>query len=92
MKIVMILLVAIILLLASLTAAQNPDDIYWDNTLAYSNGGLQGFVSALIVHQGKLIVAGSFIHAGGIEVGHIATWDGISWSALNCGMDLTFPL
>ncbi len=48
------------------------------------------FVSDLLVHNGVLLVAGGFTHAGqpgfgGIEAGNIASWNGTSWSALGAG-------
>jgi hypothetical protein len=49
------------------------------------------FVSDLLVHDGVLLVAGGFTHAGepgfgGIEANNIASWNGTSWSALGAGL------
>jgi len=42
-------------------------------------------IYSLTVFEEKLIVAGSFTHAGGLAFGNIAAWDGSSWSALGPG-------
>ncbi|MEW5796429.1 MAG: DUF1565 domain-containing protein [Candidatus Zixiibacteriota bacterium] len=67
--------------------SDHPDDIYWDNSIATSGGGVDGPVWALAVYYGKLITAGNFTTAGGMTVNHIAAWDGTSWSALGSGMN-----
>ena len=71
----------------------DPDDVYWDNSLAYFGGGpsLNGSVSGLTVYGGKLIVTGNFTTAGGIAANHIASWDGLSWSALGSGINNSGP-
>ena len=91
------LLASLLLTSAALTAADtaplsskspgdDPDDVYWDTTIANFNGGLNGSVTALTVYDGKLIVGGGFTSAGGIAVNGIAAWDGTSWSPLGSGM------
>src|SRR5690606_4062340 len=49
------------------------------------DGGAIPGVSALIVHDGALVVAGQFEHAGAVAANNIARWDGSSWSALGSG-------
>lgn len=55
--------------------------------------GLQGGQSRTDVFgmiemaNGDLIVAGNFATAGGIAVGHIARWNGSTWSALGEGLN-----
>jgi len=66
--------------------ADDPDDIYWDNSLSPSLPGVDGSVQALTVFDGKLIAGGGFTIAGGVTVNFIAAWDGSSWSALGSGM------
>jgi len=68
-------------------AQGNPDDVYWDNTIALAGGGLNGAVTAMTVYDGKLIVAGEFTTAGGLPANHIASWDGSTWSPLGSGID-----
>lgn len=56
-------------------------------------GGLGGspfpFASALATWDDgagpRLVVGGDFLDAGGVSVGHIATWDGASWAPLGSG-------
>lgn len=66
---------------------QYPDDIYWDNTISPSLLGVNGTISAAIVWNGSLIVAGNFSVAGGIMAHNIAAWNGTTWSALNEGLN-----
>ena len=50
--------------------------------------GVNGIVfSAKQDDSGRLVVAGSFTEAGGIEARNIARWDGYQWSALGAGLD-----
>ncbi len=39
---------------------------------------------------GRLVVNGSFDHIGTLQVDGIASWDGISWSALATGINTSF--
>lgn len=39
-------------------------------------------VEALAIYDGKLIAGGYFYYADGIQVNHIASWDGIGWSPM----------
>ncbi|TDE02429.1 choice-of-anchor D domain-containing protein [Jiangella asiatica] len=39
-------------------------------------------VLAMTVYDGALLVGGSFSHAGGVPVNHVARWDGTGWSPL----------
>jgi hypothetical protein len=67
--------------------AENPDDIYWDNSMSSSIPGVEGTIYALIVYNGKLIAAGLFTYAGGAVSNNITEWDGVSWSPLGTGMN-----
>lgn len=40
----------------------------------------------------RLIAAGHFTHAGGVEVHHVAAWDGEDWASLGDGMAGTEPV
>jgi hypothetical protein len=71
----------------SASTAENPDDIYWDNSMSSSLPGVNGDISALTVYDGKLIAGGNFTNAGGISANCIAAWDGSSWSPLGSGMN-----
>ena len=44
----------------------NPDDIYWDNSISPSFPGMNDFVRRLTVYDGKLIAGGNFTIAGGV--------------------------
>lgn len=48
-------------------------------------------VEAMLVHDDKLIVAGNFIWADGVEVRSIASWDGTNWGAFGTGVGGTNP-
>lgn len=50
-------------------------------------GGLNLFVNALLIHDGDLIVGGSFTTAGGSPANRIARWNGASWDSLGHGLD-----
>ncbi len=54
-----------------------------------STPGLRGVGSLSLNRRGELIVGGIFAEAGGVPVGHIATWDGARWSALGSGITAT---
>lgn len=43
-------------------------------------------VTALAVHQNRLIAAGYFSSIGGVAANSIAAWDGVSWSPLGAGL------
>ncbi len=65
----------------------DPDDIYWDNSISPSTDGVIGNqIHSVAVYEGKLIAAGSFSVAGSVLAYNIAAWDGTSWSALGSGM------
>jgi len=65
----------------------DPDDIYWDNTISPSIPGVNGSIRAVTVFNNLLIVGGDFTVAGGTLANHIAAWDGSSWSSLGLGMN-----
>ena len=67
---------------AKASTAGHPDDIYWDNSMSSSLPGVNWYVVALTVYDGKLIAGGYFTTAGGVEANGIAAWDGASWSPL----------
>jgi hypothetical protein len=46
--------------------------------------GVNGRVNAIIKHEGRIYVAGSFTEAGGIPADNIAYWDGTGWHAAGC--------
>ena len=67
----------------------DPDDIYWDNSLTQSFPGVNGMVYAVTVFDNKLIAGGSFSTAGSATVNNIAAWDGANWSTLGSGLNDT---
>ena len=67
----------------------DPDDIYWDNSISPSFPGTSDDVDALTVYNGQLIAAGHFAVAEDISANRIAAWDGSTWSPLGQGMNNT---
>jgi hypothetical protein len=57
----------------------------WDSLPGGNN--LDSWVSALTIYNDQLIAGGSFIHAGGVILNHIARWTGSSWTPLGSGVD-----
>jgi hypothetical protein len=48
----------------------------------FGSGVSSGIVSALVVHDGDLVVGGVFHEAGGVPADDIARWDGEQWHPL----------
>ncbi|MGB2989770.1 MAG: hypothetical protein WBC98_07395, partial [Candidatus Zixiibacteriota bacterium] len=67
------------------SSKDDPDDVYWDNTVSPSIPGVDGYVYAMTTYNGLLIIGGSFNAAGDVRADNIASWDGSSWSALGSG-------
>lgn len=51
------------------------------------NGGTDGAVSVLAVHDGWLYAAGSFTNAGGVNARGIARWNGTNWTNVGGSVD-----
>ena len=49
------------------------------------NGGVDGVITNMTEYNGKLVVVGNFMHAGGLYSPHMAFWDGTNWQA--AGLD-----
>jgi trimeric autotransporter adhesin len=70
---------------ATLTRRATGDEL-WDNRFVYP--GIEGKVQAVAVAaNGDLYVGGDFRKAGGVEVSHVARWDGRTWHALQGGVN-----
>lgn len=71
-----------------MSAAINPDDIFWDNTISPLDTlpTVDSTVRALTTYNNMLIIAGQFDSVGGIAASMIAAWDGTTWSALGSGL------
>jgi hypothetical protein len=53
--------------LGSVQAADDPDDIYWVNSISPDTiSGVNGWVRTITLYDGKLIASGEFIMAGGL--------------------------
>lgn len=65
----------------------NPDDVYWDNSIRPTNPRVVGTVNAIVDYNGLTIVGGSFFVSGVESGNNIAAWYGSSWSALGSGTD-----
>jgi hypothetical protein len=46
--------------------------------------GVNGKVNAIVRHDNKIFVAGSFTQAGGVNVTNVAYWDGSAWHNAGC--------
>lgn len=53
-------------------------------------GGVSGWVSAMCVYNGNLIVAGGFTMVGSVPASGIAMWNGSSWSPLGKGISTPY--
>lgn len=75
---------SLLLLAASRAAAQNPDDVNWDDEFGTSgaNVGVGGELYALAVGNGVIYAGGSFLSANGRTLSRIAEWDGVVWRPL----------
>lgn len=50
------------------------------------SGSAQAYVGAIAVApNGDVVISGSFTHAGGVPVGGMARWDGVSWHPIEGG-------
>jgi len=55
-------------------------------TLQQDGDEMQGaHVFDLLPYDGRLVVAGSFLYAGGVDARRLAVWDGASWERLGDG-------
>lgn len=62
----------------------------WNRTSWSALGsGINGAVSAMHVHQGKLYVAGAFTQAGGVTANRIAVYEGSNWQPVGSGFNNT---
>jgi hypothetical protein len=48
-------------------------------------------VLSMTVHEGKLIIGGSFASIGGVPANGVASWDGVTWRSLSAGGSASFP-
>lgn len=80
-------LFALLMLFTISTAQTNPDDTYWHD--GFQQPGVDNAVRAMIEFDGKAVVGGSFVTAGGVTVNHVATWDGEHWAKMGGGLDVT---
>ena len=67
----------------------DPDDVYWDDSISPSVPGVAGPVYVAIVYDGNLVVGGSFRVAGDVIASNIASWNGSTWRPLGSGTDGT---
>jgi hypothetical protein len=63
--------------------ADHPDDVFWH---PWTVAGPDGPVRAMIIYNGRLIVAGDFTNVGAAAADHVAAWDGVSWASLGTGI------
>ncbi|MCA9278053.1 MAG: hypothetical protein H6815_04605 [Phycisphaeraceae bacterium] len=55
----------------------------WQVVTTLSSTTLNGTAYSTCEYNDKLVVAGSFDYAGGLHIGHVATWDGTMWRSMN---------
>ena len=67
--------------------SDDPDDVYWDNSISPSMAGVGGDVCAAIIYDGDLVIGGAFDVVGDLTLSCIASWDGSSWSHLSTGIN-----
>lgn len=67
---------------ASSQPSDDPDDVYWDNSISLQVKEIPGGVLSATVYDGQLVVGGYFDSSAG----NIAAWNGTSWSALGSGV------
>jgi len=68
-------------------ADSDPDDIYWTEGLSYKNGfDTYDSPTSMIMYDGNLIVAGSFVAVGNVSASNIASWNGSNWAPLDTGL------
>jgi hypothetical protein len=63
--------------------ADNQCEPHWDATIGQP--GVSGTVNAIVIHNGDVIVGGSFATTGGQTVNGIARWDGSEWHPFQSG-------
>jgi len=70
----------------SLSAQNDPDDIYWDQR--FPAIGINGTVQAVAVQGNDVFLAGNFTEAGGLVVRNVARWNNVTfaWSQLGTGV------
>lgn len=51
------------------------------------SGGTTKGQAVIVLHDGRVIVGGTFTAAGGVNASNIAQWNGTSWSALGSGVN-----
>jgi trimeric autotransporter adhesin len=61
----------------------------WNGTTWQVLGACTGFVRAMAVHAGELVVAGSITAVGAVPVAGLARWNGTTWSAFGTGVQGT---
>ena len=59
----------------------------WNGTWDNLDGGANLHVIALAEFDGEIYAAGTFRFMGGVDVHHVAKWDGAAWSAFGRGLD-----
>ncbi len=58
----------------------------WNGTSWQVLGGCTGFVQAMTVYNGELVVAGNLTAVGAVPANGIARWNGTAWSAFGSGV------
>lgn len=63
------------------------DGDVWSGVAGGMSGGYWPAVNSFRVFDGKLLVGGQFLEAGGISTPYIASWDGSNWGTVGDGTD-----
>lgn len=72
---------------ARIKLSPNCDKVAQDADWEDVDGGCNGPVSAAVMYEGNLVVAGSFSRCGGLQVNNVAMLVKGRWTALNTGLD-----
>ncbi|MBN2170676.1 MAG: T9SS type A sorting domain-containing protein [Candidatus Krumholzibacteriota bacterium] len=69
---------------------RHPDDVNWYGGFGPSGEtGPDGPIFCSVLFEGRLVVGGEFLNAGGETVNRVAAWDGAGWAPLGAGFDDT---
>lgn len=65
-------------------AASHPLDAYWTGEFGYSE--LNGFVSAMLVDEYRVVLGGTFSGLGDVPARNVLSWDGTTFAPLGGGL------
>jgi len=78
------MMISIFILLSQVFAFSKSEAQNWSS---FPNGGANDWVYSSCIYNGDLIVGGKFTAIGGVNLNHIARWDGSNWQPLGLGVN-----